>query len=100
MQYLHTLTSFASLSVWRPLAGPVKDWPLALCDAATLNYDAEIVPTDVVYEDFVAENGLMQYREAQMWFYLADQDSSEVLVFKAADSEIESGPFYTFPAEL
>jgi len=73
-------------SVWKPLAGPVRDWPLALCDSRTLRHN-DVVQADVVYDNFAAENCLLHYNTDQEWFYLANQSSSEALVFKATDSE-------------
>ncbi|OCK76176.1 hypothetical protein K432DRAFT_419377 [Lepidopterella palustris CBS 459.81] len=75
------------VTVWKPLKGPVRDWPLALCDATTLDVTNDVVPSDVIYRKFVAENCLIHYNKAQKWYYLGDQDPSEVLIFKAVDSE-------------
>jgi len=73
------------VTVWKPLKGPVLDWPLALCDSRSLE-DADIVPADAVYERVVAENCMIHYNPAQRWYHLADQQPFEALIFKAADS--------------
>jgi hypothetical protein len=43
--------------------------------------------SDVVYEDFAAENLQIHYREHQKWFFLPDQKPTEAFMFKSADSE-------------
>lgn len=77
-------------SVWKPLRGPVQDWPLALCDSVSLS-DSDIVPADAVYEHVVSENAMIHHNPRQLWHYLADQEASEALMFTAADSHTEPG---------
>jgi hypothetical protein len=48
--------------------------------------DADIVPADVVYERVVTENAMIHHNDEQTWHYLADQEASEALIFRAADS--------------
>ncbi|SPO03436.1 uncharacterized protein DNG_06119 [Cephalotrichum gorgonifer] len=74
------------VTVWKPIKGPVRDWPLALCDSTTLR-DPDVIPADAVYERVVAENAMIHSDPTQAWYYLGDQKASEVLVFKAADSD-------------
>lgn len=72
-------------SVWKPLRGPLRDWPLALCDAASIQAD-DLTPSDVVFDTKVNENMQVHYNAAQKWYYLEDHDPSELLVFRQADS--------------
>ena len=74
-----------SRSVWKPLRGPLRDWPLALCDAASVQAN-DVTPADVVYDTKVNENMQVHHDAAHKWYYLEDQDPSELLVFKQADS--------------
>ncbi|KID83612.1 hypothetical protein MGU_09091 [Metarhizium guizhouense ARSEF 977] len=74
------------ITVWRPLRVPVKDWPLALCDASTVE-SKDLVPSDVIYPNYLAENRLVHYNDNQRWYWLSDQAENEVLVFKAVDSD-------------
>ncbi|PVH80612.1 hypothetical protein DL98DRAFT_588208 [Cadophora sp. DSE1049] len=53
-------SNYQYINVWKPLRGPVRDWPLALCDPKT------VTPTllqdgDVMFDDFAIENRLLQY---------------------------------------
>lgn len=45
---------FAIVNLWRPIRGPLRDAPLALCDAATLS-DGDLVAHDLIYDDRVGE---------------------------------------------
>jgi hypothetical protein len=41
---------FEIVNVWRPIRGPLRDAPLAVCDAATVAF-TDFVPSDLVYRD-------------------------------------------------
>lgn len=75
------------------MKGPVRDWPLALCDAKSVDPLNDLETADVVYQDHVEENYQAYYNENQKWLYISDQQPSEVLVFRCADSmEDKVGP--------
>ncbi|KAL2368596.1 hypothetical protein RJZ57_007021 [Blastomyces gilchristii] len=87
-----TKSKFQVITVWRPLAVPVRDWPLALCDASSVD-QADFVDTDVIYPNYIAENRMLHFDADQKWYWLPDQTADEVLVFKAIDSdELLSSP--------
>jgi hypothetical protein len=46
---------------------------------------------DVVDRDAVFENTQVHYNPSQRWYYLPHQTPSELLIFKNADSEAQSG---------
>lgn len=75
-------------SVWKPLAGPVKDWPLALCQRSSVNTGTDYEMTDDVHAGEVDESIQLHYNESQRWFYLGDQMPNEALVFLTSDSEL------------
>lgn len=79
-------------SAWKPLRGPVRDWPLALCDASTINAHEDLVACDRVFTDFCAETYQVHYSPQQQWYYLSDQMPNEILLFRAADSCSGLGP--------
>ncbi|KXH46761.1 hypothetical protein CSIM01_06826 [Colletotrichum simmondsii] len=74
-------------SVWHPLRGPLVDWPLALCNAQTVDFARDTMAGDVVDRDHVFENTQVHFNEGQRWFYLSNQLPTELLVFKNADSQ-------------
>jgi len=73
------------INVWKPLRGPVQDWPLALCDPRTVD-PASLQDGDVVFKDFVIENKLLQYKTENKWYYVSNQRADEIWVFMQADS--------------
>jgi len=97
---------FQCVNLWKPLKGPVRDWPLAICDAGTVDIAKDLVTADVVYEDHVEENIQVHYNPNQKWLYLRDQQPTEMYVFRCADSrEHQVGPgvphaSFQYPAEL
>ncbi|KAJ9133114.1 hypothetical protein NKR19_g9178 [Coniochaeta hoffmannii] len=78
---------FQMINVWKPLRGPLRDWPLAMCDIRSVDTNDMQRLDEVHTEDFL-ESYQIQYNEGQKWWYLSEQRPDEVLVFKGADSEI------------
>lgn len=74
-------------SVWHPLKGPLVDWPLAVCDAASVDFENDTMAGDVVERAKAFENTQVHFNPGQKWYYLKDQLSSELLIFKNADSQ-------------
>ncbi|QDS73012.1 hypothetical protein FKW77_009098 [Venturia effusa] len=75
------------INVWHPIRGPCVDWPLAVCDAATVDFIQDTMASDFVDSWGYSENIQVHYNEAQRWYYLENQMPNELLVFKSADSE-------------
>lgn len=76
---------FAIVNVWRPIRGPLRDAPLALCDAQSVA-PGDLVAADLVYHDRTGENYLMTYRPDHRWFYVPEMRADEVLFLKCYDS--------------
>ncbi|KAL9064144.1 MAG: hypothetical protein Q9161_009054 [Pseudevernia consocians] len=78
--------AFDILNVWRPLRGPNDDWPLALCDAETIDRSTDLRLSDVVHFNRVGENILLHANQAHRWYYMSAQDVDECIVFRNCDS--------------
>ena len=76
---------FAVVQIWRPIAGPVQDRPLAICDARSIA-DGDLVETDLVYADRVGEVLQLSHNPGHRWFYFPEMDPGEALIFKTYDS--------------
>ena len=82
----------AIINAWRPIRGPVRDRPLALCDTRTVMPN-EFVETNIEhYGDdeatkprHVGQIYSLRYSPKHRWFYVADMQPSEVLLFKCYD---------------
>ena len=49
------------------------------------------MPADIVFDTKVTENMQVHYDAAHKWYYLEDQDPSELLVFRQAESNPVDG---------
>jgi len=91
MPEVHHLQSTAktgaeSYSIWKPLRGPLADWPLALCDAESVNYEADLIAADVVSRTGYTENIQVYYNPKHQWYYLSGQKSTELAIFCQGDT--------------
>jgi hypothetical protein len=73
------------INLWRPIRGPVRDAPLAVCDARSVA-SADLVPSDLVYRDRVGEIYAVTYSPAHRWFYVPEMREDETLLLKCYDS--------------
>ncbi|KAK0730145.1 hypothetical protein B0H67DRAFT_560930 [Lasiosphaeris hirsuta] len=77
---------FDLINIWKVLAGPNNDWPLAVCDYQSVDFANDHVANDVINERTVGENGLMHYNSRHRWYYLADQEVDDLIVFRNSNS--------------
>ncbi len=77
---------FAVINVWRPLRGPVRDAPLAVCAAGTIQ-PGDLVETDLRYAERTGEVYSMRFNPRHRWFYFSGMQSDEALLLKCYDSE-------------
>jgi hypothetical protein len=73
---------FAVINVWRPIAGPVLDTPLAVCDAQSLA-EHDLIPTE---ENVKHEVYLFRFSQNHRWYYFPHMQRSEALLIKCFDS--------------
>jgi len=76
------------INLWRPIRGPLKDSPLAVCDAGTVSFD-DLVPSDLVYPHRVGETYQVTYNPAHRWFYVPEMGADEALLLKCFDSKTD-----------
>lgn len=77
---------FAVVNVWKPIRGPVRQTPLAVCGAQGLRPD-DLIPTDLCYADRTGEVYSVTWSAEHRWFYYPDQQAHEALLLKCYDSE-------------
>ncbi|EEQ34347.1 conserved hypothetical protein [Microsporum canis CBS 113480] len=73
-------------SFWKPLRGPLNDWPLVLCDSSLIDVRKDLAIADLLYPNLATENSILYYRDGLKWYYLSDHDPNEIIVFKQMDS--------------
>lgn len=76
---------FAVVQVWRPIKDPVKQQPLAICDAQSIAVD-DLIETDLIYKDRKGEVLQLAHNPDQRWYYFPDMTRDEAMVFKCYDS--------------
>lgn len=74
------------INVWRSIAGPVLDTPLAFCDGAGLDR-SQLRPTDLYFPDGrVGLTYQLSYEAWHRWRYFPELTASEAVMFKCYDS--------------
>jgi hypothetical protein len=76
------------INLWRPIRGPVRDLPLAVCDASTVRFD-DLVAAEHIYRHRVGETYQVTYNPAHRWFYVPEMRTDEALLLKCFDSRTD-----------
>jgi hypothetical protein len=76
------------INMWRPIRGPLRDAPLAVCDSRTVAPD-DLVPSDLVYRDRTGETYSVRYNPSHRWFYVPEMQRDEALLLKIADTRTD-----------
>ena len=83
-----------AINVWRPLAEPLRDCPLALCDASTVAA-RDLRETELLYPDRTGHIYYLAYSAAHRWYFASDMRTDEAWVFKNYDSAIDGRARFT-----
>jgi hypothetical protein len=73
---------FVEINIWRPIAEPVRQMPLAVCDSLS------IAPNDLIAtaENLKHEVYLLRYNPQHRWFYFPSMMRNETILIKGFDS--------------
>lgn len=80
------------MGVWKPLNGPVRDWPLAVCDYHSCMPN-EIVDVDQVYADSIGEGCNLYFSKDHRWYFASDQTPQEAWIIKQLDSDPKAADY-------
>ncbi|KAH9939064.1 uncharacterized protein BXZ73DRAFT_44270 [Epithele typhae] len=87
---------FQILNLWRPIENAAVDWPLALCDARTVDVAKELVPVRMVCpEGRAGETFSVRHGKGHRWHFLRGMTPEECVIFKCFDS-IDDGSVARF----
>jgi hypothetical protein len=81
---------WAMYNVWRAITPPPQDFPLAVCDARSVDPADEVTVTAITEElqgDIVHDTMSYVHNPAHRWYYFPDMTFDEVIVFKSGDSD-------------
>ena len=76
----------AIINVWRPIAYPARDWPLAVGDASGTAAE-DLIASDLIFPNRRGETYVVAYNPAQRWFYIPDLQPDEAILIKCWDSD-------------
>lgn len=72
--------------MWKPLLGPLRDYPMAYCDAKTMDPRTDLLTVDEVFPTVANEVYQVLYSPRHKWYYVPDQETDEVVIFAGYDS--------------
>jgi hypothetical protein len=75
------------VNLWRPIRGPLRDFPLAICDASSMGRD-QLVAVDLLYPGRRGEIYYLTYDPTQRWYYAPDMQVHEAWLIKNYDSAV------------
>ena len=73
---------FQIINLWRPIAVPALDWPLALCDYRSVDVKRDVFPVALIYPDREGETLAVKYNENYKWKYLHGMTPEEIVLIK------------------
>jgi len=76
---------YLEINVWRSTAGPVVSWPLAVCDARSIERP-DLFAAERRHPGRVHEIYYVAYNPNHRWFYFPEMRRDEVLFIKCFDS--------------
>lgn len=72
------------VNLWRPIRGPLRNSPLALCDAASVAAD-DLVASDLIYPNRRGETYSVKFNSDHRWFYFPEMTADQALLLKCYD---------------
>jgi len=85
---------FSFVNVWRPIRGPVRGTPLAVCDARTIAA-GDLVPTEMRYRDRTGETYAVTFNPGHRWYFAPEMRADEALLIKCFDSLVDGRARFT-----
>lgn len=89
-----TVKRYSIVNIWRSIAGPILDTPLAVCDARSVSA-ADLIVTEVRYATRTGEIYLLAHSPRHEWSYYSEMDRHEALIFKQYDSQVSGVARFT-----
>ena len=84
----------AAINVWRPIAEPLRDSPLAICDASSVEA-VDLLAADLLYPNRTGQIYYVAFNPAHRWYFASDMRKDEVWLFKNYDSATDGRARFT-----
>jgi len=79
------LSRYLQVNLWRPIRGPVRDAPLALCDGGSVAREA-LRRVELRYPERTGEIYYLVHESGQRWYFASEMAVDEAWLFKNFDS--------------
>jgi hypothetical protein len=79
------VSRYLQVNLWRPIRGPVRDAPLAICDGASV-VPWSLRTVELRYPDRSGEIYYLMHEVGQRWYFASDMTVDEAWLFKNFDS--------------
>jgi hypothetical protein len=79
------LSRYVQVNLWRPIRGPLRDAPLALCDGSSVRPGA-LRNVELRYPNRTGEIHYLVHEPGQRWHFASDMAVEEAWLFKNFDS--------------
>jgi hypothetical protein len=79
------ISRYLQVNLWRPILGPVRDAPLAVCDAMSVAPNA-LRAVELRYPQRTGEIYYLMHEPGQRWYFASDMTVDEAWLFKNFDS--------------
>ena len=73
---------FQTINLWRPIANPAIDWPLAFCDYPSVDPKNDTFPIAFILPDHETEMMGVKYNKNHKWKYLYGMTPEEIVLIK------------------
>jgi len=84
---------FQIVNLWRPIAHPAADFPLALCDFRTVDAEREFLASTVVFPTYEGETFIVKHSPNHRWKYARAMRPEEIVLIKCYDSDSSGATF-------
>jgi hypothetical protein len=79
---------YAFINLWRPLLEPLRDAPLAVCDARSVAA-GDLVASDLIYPDRRGEVYQVFHNPEHRWYFFPEMSRNDLLFIKCFDSMVD-----------
>jgi len=79
------VSRYLQVNLWRPIRGPLRDAPLALCDGSSVRADS-LRNVELRYPDRAGEIYYLTHEPQQRWYFASDMTVDEAWLLKNFDS--------------
>lgn len=80
---------FQIINLWRPINHPATDYPLAVCDFRSIDWDKDLIPTTLKFSHRIGETFSVRYNPQHKWKYQRSMRPDEALFIKCFDSKMD-----------